>query len=327
MGRYSKVIAQNMSDVISGVKTFLVAGGWTLSNQAYNDTYKRTTWTAAKNGVSHCFCVVENGRFPFAVTTGGMYSGSWANEPQQAKDGASYGIYSAAFGMKHGSYGGGEYYMIAPQLLFPCPCYFFETSDQGLLCSFEVNTGRWQHVYAGFFNKSRTGSWTGGWIMSGSTIPARTCNSGTDNGLFLKNGNSNSPCYVPETTLFSYRGYLCGYCNYNGASPSTTWPTGGLGNLQTRPYEWNMIFEGDDGKLINSITSSRLVGLPTLYPLTMTYFKEGRALYGAYLTDLFVCRMDTIAPGEEFMLGTRKYVGVPRYTYDTTQLGVVVRVN
>lgn len=328
MGRYSKITAQNMSDILSGLRAFLTSGGWTVQDltDSTDETYSRTRLSALKNSASHRFCIVTGGRFPFAVTQGGMYGGSWRNESGQISDG--YGRYNAAFGMQHGEYLGGEYYLIAPELLFPCRCYFFETSDQGLLCSFEVAPGRWQHVYAGFFNKSRTGAWAGGWIMSGSTTPARGLTAGADNGLFLRNGNTNYANYYPMTTIFSYLGYLCGYAIYgSGAYIPTGWPTGGLGSLQTRPSEWTMIFEGNDGKLINSISANQLIGLPTLYPLTMTYFKEGRALYGAYLTDLFVCRMNTVVPGEEFSLGNQKYVAVPRYLYSASELGIAVRVN
>lgn len=332
MGRYAEITAVNMADVIAGLQAFFTAGGWAISGMNISETYNRTMFTVTKNGMGHRVCCVYSGKFPFAVTQSGVYSGSWQSDANQD----SYGTYEAAVGMYNSVYDGGDYFLIAPHLSFPCRCFFFETSDHSVLLSFEVASGRWQNIFSGTVNKSLTGNWDGGMLMTGATSPGREWVGVEDDGFMQPNG-STGPGYnfVPVTTLMTHNGYLIQDRDYNGASPNTPWPGGSFtanfyndaGNEYYFPVKraksGGSYSVSAEGQLINSIGANALMGLPTLFPMTVRFDN----IFGAYLNDIWCCPQAATVPGGVLWMGTQKYITIPVYLYNTTSLGMAVRVN
>lgn len=336
MARYTEYTAVNMADVIAYLKAFFLEGGWEVGKSDISETYNRTMFTVTKNGMGHKLCAVYSGKFPFAVTESGMYNGFWKPDKDQHEYGTQYGIYEAALGMYNTIYDGGDYFLIAPHLNFPCRCFFFETSDNSILLSFEVETGRWQNLFSGAVNKSLTGNWSGGMVMTGCTSPGRSWEGKEDDGFMQPNG-STGPHYnfVPVTTLMVHNNALIQDRDYNGSCPNTQWPSGSFktyfqneaGNEYYFPVKrkksGGSYYPSGEGLLINSIGTNSLLCLPTLFPMTVRF----KTVLGAYLTDIWCCPQVATTPGETLWLGTQKYITIPVHRYNTTSLGMAVRVD
>lgn len=316
MARYAEFSAQNMAEIISWTKAFLQTGGWTIHDNVINQDYNYTQWSASKNGITHVFCAVYDGYYPYTyVINSGYYYEDWFCPPSYGT--SSLTKYKASIGIKSAAYTRGDYFVITTDTEFPCKVFIFETSDLSVLISIEIAPKKYNHVYSGFINKSLTGAFDGGAIMSGSAFPIEKRTLCHGSGFFNIVSETKGP-------------YGSGGCSSLVIANGIIYTNSDYyAKKIPRSYDIQFFHINNDktldsrGNLLRSIGTTKLIGLPSLYPYVIPF----GGIYGGYLSDMWVCPMQTCQPGEELWMGVQKYITLPQCSYDPTMLGFAVRVN
>lgn len=332
MAVFSSVTCADMAGIISGIKAFLLANGFTLSDESTDSGLTR--WDAAKGSRAHHFTAAENAKFPLLYTDS-SYNQYWYKNTEKSAH-----AYSAALGIRSASFTAADISFITGELVFPCRMDMFVTGDDDVFLSFQLDEHRWVHLYSGGMDTALAGNSEGGEVFSGSTFPGYYSSSHVKYydrdtsysriGIF---NTYNTSVYWSQYDNLSRRTCLavlvgqewcCPYIKYGSYVGIDQYMS--VGTINTNIYSaCGTAFSEPTNtmKYIANVSRNALTGLPTLFPIR--FFRTSDNKYLGKVPDIYMCSGLGYKPGSSLVIGTHGFRLYPLHNDARSNLFLAVR--